>query len=32
LASCQPVQLENTQHGDKVQVRVASLEQGHTLF
>jgi uncharacterized membrane protein len=32
LASCQPVQLENTQHGDKVLVRVASLEQGRTLF
>ena len=32
LASCQPVQLENTQRGGKVEVRVAALEQGHALF
>jgi len=32
LASCQPVQLENKEHGGKVEVRVAALEQGHSLF
>jgi uncharacterized membrane protein len=32
LASCQPVQLENTQRRDKVEVRVVALEQGHSLF
>jgi uncharacterized membrane protein len=32
LASCQPVQLENTQYGGKVEVRVAALERGHSLF
>jgi len=32
LASCQPVQLENSQSGEKVDVRVAALERGHFLF
>ncbi len=32
LASCQPVQLENTLRGGKVEVRVSALEQGHALF
>jgi uncharacterized membrane protein len=32
LASCQPVHLDNIQHGDKVEVRVATLEQGQQLF
>jgi uncharacterized membrane protein len=32
LASCQPVQLENAQHGGKIEVRVAALEQGQALF
>jgi uncharacterized membrane protein len=32
LASCRPVQLENSEHGGKVEVRVAALEQGHSLF
>ncbi len=32
LASCQPVQLENTEQGGKVQVRVAALEEGRKLF
>jgi uncharacterized membrane protein len=32
LASCQPVRLENAEHDGKVEVRVAALEQGHSLF
>lgn len=32
LASCRPVPLENAQHDGKVEVRVAALEQGHSLF
>ena len=32
LASCQPVRLDNKEHGGKVEVRVAALEQGHSLF
>jgi uncharacterized membrane protein len=32
MASCQPVHLENSQHGNKVEVRVAALEKGHQLF
>lgn len=32
LASCRPVGLENTEHGGKLEVRVAALEQGKTLF
>lgn len=32
LASCQPVHLENTQHSNKVEVKVAALEQGQQLF
>ncbi|MEA2678383.1 MAG: hypothetical protein QOK03_105 [Candidatus Binataceae bacterium] len=32
LASCQPVQIENTERDGKVEVRVAALEEGHALF
>jgi uncharacterized membrane protein len=32
MASCQPVQLENSQHGNTVEVRVAALEKGQQLF
>ena len=32
VASCQPVHLENSQHGNTVEVRVAALEQGQQLF
>jgi uncharacterized membrane protein len=32
MASCQPVHLENTQHGNKVEVKVAALEKGQQLF
>jgi uncharacterized membrane protein len=32
MASCQPVHLENTRHGNKVEVRVAALEKGQQLF
>ena len=32
LASCQPVQLENAEHGGKVEVKVAALEQGTHYF
>lgn len=31
-ASCQPVHLDNTRRGDRVEVRVAALEKGHSLF
>ncbi|MGD0290190.1 MAG: Fe-S-containing protein [Candidatus Binataceae bacterium] len=32
VASCQPVHLENSQHGNTVEVRVAALEKGQQLF
>ncbi len=32
MASCQPVHLENTQHGNKVEIKVAALEKGRQLF
>jgi uncharacterized membrane protein len=32
MASCQPVHLENSQHGNTVEVRVAALEKGQQLF
>jgi uncharacterized membrane protein len=32
LASCQPVQLENREHGNRVEVKVAALEKGQQLF
>jgi uncharacterized membrane protein len=32
MASCQPVHLEYSQHGNKVEVKVAALEKGQQLF
>jgi uncharacterized membrane protein len=32
LASCQPVQIENAEHDGKVELQVAALERGHSLF
>jgi uncharacterized membrane protein len=32
MASCQPIHIENTQHGNKVEVKVAALEKGQQLF
>jgi uncharacterized membrane protein len=32
VASCQPIHIENTQHGNKVEVKVAALEKGQQLF
>ena len=32
MASCQPIPLENRQHGNKVEIRVAALEKGQPLF
>jgi len=32
MASCQPLHLENTLHGNKVEVKVAALEKGRQLF
>jgi uncharacterized membrane protein len=32
MASCQPVHLESTQHGNKVEIKVAALEKGQQLF
>jgi uncharacterized membrane protein len=32
MASCQPVHLENSQHGNTVEVRIVALEKGQQLF